>query len=81
MKKSVLQLTGMAAMMAFAWSVPGIATAGKSTDGSYTTEFSNWQGISVEDTRCDAHPVYSDYKRDSGSPQKLNNNGAVDRQM
>jgi len=74
MKKSALRFAGVAVMMMFAWSVPGVATAvARSTNGSYTTEYSNWKGISVEDTACDGNDVYSDYKRDSGSPQVWRN--------
>ncbi|MGC4815500.1 hypothetical protein ACLQ29_33805 [Micromonospora sp. DT228] len=57
-----------------AWSLPSLAIAAtKSTNGSVTRDVDNWQGISVEDTSCDNHDVYSDYKRDSGSAQVFRN--------
>ncbi len=81
MKKT--HLVGVLAAGLFAWSVPSVAQAVYTTTyGSRTDEYSTWQGVRVDDTNCDSNDVYSDYKRDSGTPQVLYNsmgcNGGVE---
>jgi hypothetical protein len=58
----------------FAWSLPGAASAVIATTyGSASENYSGWQGVRVSGTNCDSHDVYSDYKRDSGTPQSFYN--------
>ena len=67
------KLAAMAAIGVVAWSAPSsvYANVQASTYGGYTEEYSRWQGIAVFDNNCDSNDVYSDYKRDIGTPQVL----------
>lgn len=74
MLKKSIHVALVAAVMLLAWSVAAPALGvSVSTNGGRTEEYSSWRGIRVFDTNCDNNDVYSDYKRDSGTPQVLRN--------
>ncbi|MFC3384419.1 hypothetical protein [Couchioplanes azureus] len=54
-----------------AWTVPSsvYANVSASTYGGHTEEYDGWKGIAVFDDNCDNNDVYSDFKRDIGTPQ------------
>ena len=73
MKKRIYVASAIAAAL-LAWEVPvPVGAVHVTTYGSRTDEYDTWGGIRVDDTNCDNNDVYSDYKRDSGTPNVLRN--------
>ncbi|MCI4063441.1 hypothetical protein MRQ36_12980 [Micromonospora sp. R77] len=80
MKKKLLAVAGGFLLSVGAWAVPalagdiGIQSGVCNSNGSACSyDYSNWGGVQISDQACDSAGVYSNYYRDTGGQQTLNN--------
>lgn len=77
MKEKLLGAAAGLLIAVGAWAAPALA-GGVLTQvcdgwGACASDYSSWQGVQVSDVDCDGQGVYSEYARDTGSSQVLNN--------
>jgi hypothetical protein len=79
---SVSVLCGLA-FAALTFTAPAASASGQvvSPDGGATLSyFSSVNGFTLQDSRCDGHPVYANYRLNGGATQRVDHAGGCNTQ-